>query len=157
MKNNSFLKKIFIFLALIAVSGCANSDIPSLQTDKSISNIDKSIRQGKIVIVYQIKNTDKTSEQYADWSAYLNDFTDNKANIYVVHNTSKAFNKKLSSLNINIDGNYSVFIKQGKATYYYDSVILEPMIYIAIDNAFSGKQLSPTDKAFLPEAIKLKY
>ncbi len=103
-----------------------------------------------------MKNTDKKSEQYADWSAYLNNFTENRMNTYAVHKADKKFNEKLLSLNIDSDGNYSVFIKQGKATYYYNDVVLEPMIYMAIDNAYSGKQLSPMDKAFLPDAINLK-
>jgi len=30
------------------------------------------------------------------------------------------------------------------------------MVYMAIDNAFSGKKLSPMDNAFLPDVIRLK-
>jgi len=103
-----------------------------------------------------MKNTDKTTEQYADWAGYLNDFASDKTDTYITYPANKAFNTKLSKSKINADGNYTVFIKQGKPTYFYDDVVLEPMVYMAIDNAFSGKKLSPMDNAFLPDVIRLK-
>jgi len=156
LKNNLSLRKVFILLAFIIASGCANSGTPSSHSDKLLSSINESLKLGKTVIVYQMKNTDKTSEQYADWAGYLNDFASDKKDTYITYPANKAFNMKLSKSKINSEGNYTVFIKKGKPTYFYDDVILEPMVYIEIDNAFSGKKLSPMDNAFLPDAIRLK-
>ncbi|MCW8935351.1 MAG: hypothetical protein OQK98_11560 [Gammaproteobacteria bacterium] len=153
MKNNLSLSKLFIFLTFIIASGCANSDTPS---DKLLSSIDESIKQGKTVIVYQMNNMDKTSEQYADWSAYLNSFMEEKANTYKVYSANKAFNTKLSKIKIDTGSSYTIFLKQGKPTYYYDDVIVEPMVYIAVDNQYSAKKLSAMDTAFLPDVINFQ-
>ena len=144
---------MLIYLVLTITSGCANSDTPTAHFDELLSNIDKSIIQGKTVIVYQMKNMDTTTEQYADWSAYLNDFMKEKSDNYKAFSANKAFNTKLSKIKINTDNSYTVFFKKGKPTYYYDDVIVEPMVYIAIDNKYSGKKLSAMDNAFLPEVI----
>ena len=156
MENNLFLRKVFIFLTFIIASGCANSDIPKTDIDTLLSNIEQDIKQGKVVIVYQMKNTDKTSEQYADWATYLNDFMKAKADTYKTYSANKSFNTKLSTIKINTDSNYTVFLKQGKTSYYYDGVIVEPMVYIAIDNKYSEKALSGMDNAFLPDVINFQ-
>jgi len=153
LKNNLLISKFFIFLTFAIASGCVN---PGTHSDKLLSSINESIKQGKTVIVYQMKNMDKTTEQYADWSAYLNDFMKEKANSYKAYSTNKAFNTKLSKIKINTDSSYTVFLKQGKPTYYYDDVIVEPMVYIAIDNKYSGKELSAMDNAFLPDVINFQ-
>jgi len=153
LKNNLLISKFFIFLTFAIASGCANSDTPSAQSNELLSSIDESIKQGKTVIVYQMKNMDKTTEGYADWSAYLNDFMRDKANTYKAYAANKAFNTKLSKIKINTDSSYTVFLKHGKPTYYYDDVIVEPIVYIAIENKYSGNALSPMDKTFLPDVI----
>jgi len=149
LKGQSFIIKLFI--TIIIASGCAVSG--TSLSDELLSSIDESIMQGKTVIVYQMKNMDKTTEQYADWSAYLNDFMKEKSDNYKAFSANKAFNTKLSKIKINTDNSYTVFFKKGKPTYYYDDVIVEPMVYIAIDNKYSGKKLSAMDNAFLPEVI----
>lgn len=143
------IKQLYICLTLIIVSSSANSD-------ELLSNIAKSIKQGKTVIVYQMKNRDETSEQYADWSAYLNSFMKEKATSYKAYSTNKAFNTELSKIKISTDSSYTIFFKQGKPTYYYNDVIIEPMVYIAIDNQYSGKNPTAIDSAFIPDIINFQ-
>jgi len=153
LKNHLLLNKFLIFLTFTIASGCANSETPSAHSDELLSSIDKSIKQGKTVIVYQMKNIDKTTEQYADWSAYLNDFMKEKANSYKAYSANKAFNTKLSKIKTNTDRSYTVFLKREKPTYYYDDVIVEPSVYDAVDNQYSDKELSAMNNAFLPDVI----
>jgi len=153
LKRKFIFIKIFIYSFFIIASGCVN---PGAHSEKLLSSIEESIKQGKTVIVYQIKNMDKTTEQYADWSAYLNDFMKEKVDNYKAYSANKAFNTKLSKNKINTDSSYTVFMKQGKPTYYYDDVIVEPMVYIAIDNKYSDKKLSAMDNAFLPNSINFQ-
>ena len=151
LKNSSLLNKLFILIGLAIVSGCANST-PS---DELLSKIKKELNEGKTVIVYQMVNKDKTTEQYADWSAYLNDFSASKSKTYNFHETNKTLNAKLSKKQANISDSYTLFLKKGKSSYFYDGVILEAMVYMAVENSYANKTLSPMDQAFLPDEIAI--
>ena len=79
-----------------------------------------------------------------------------KSNNYKAYSANKAFNTKLSKIKIDTDSSYTIFLRQRKTTYYYDDVIVEPMVYITVDNQYSAKKLSAMDNAFLPYAINLQ-
>lgn len=101
-------------------------------------------------------NQDKTSEQYADWAAYLNEFSSSKPDTYRFYKTNVAFNKKLNKHKANIENSYTLFLKKGKPDYFYEGVIVEMAVYMTVDFAYTGKPLTPMHEAFLPVEIDIK-
>ena len=152
MKNSSLLNKLLILIGLAIVSGCANST-PS---DELLSKIQKELNEGKTVVIYQMLNKDKTSEQYADWSAYLNDYSASKAKTHTFHETNKRLNETLAKKQINSSDSYTLFLKKGKTSYFYEGTIVESMVYIAVDKSYTNKTLSPMDQAFIPDEITIE-
>lgn len=115
----------------------------------------QELEQGRVVVVYRMSNSERDSEQYADWSAYLNDFASSNGSQYTFHPSDKGFDDFLKGNGADVGEDYTVFMKKGYPTYYYDGVILESMIYTSVDNAYSKKPLTDMDRAFLPEAIHI--
>ena len=52
-------------------------------------------------------NDDTTSEQYADWAYYLNEFSDANKPLYKFYSADVAFSKRLSENNLNITDSYA--------------------------------------------------
>ncbi len=134
---------------MIFITGCANSD------NKDLDEISNSLNKGVIVIIYQMDNNDKKSEQYADWSANLNDFVHDNQKKYHVYKSSTAISQTLKSNKISHPNNYTLFLKKGKPSYLYDGVIVERMVYMAIDEAYTKNSISPMSEAFLPAVFNL--
>jgi len=155
LKNNLLLNKLYIFLILAIISGCGNSDSSETKNDTLLSNIEKNLDQGKGIIVYQMTNNDKSSEQYADWASYLNDFTSSQTFNYVVYESSKELNTQFINEQANVTGSYTLFLKRGKPTYFYDGVIVESMVYMAVDEIYSNGALPPMFQVFLPGVLEI--
>ncbi len=159
MKNNLFLKKPFLFLILVIIPGCGYTDSPETSIDNTsdalLRNIEKDLGNGKGIIVYQMTNNDRSSEQYADWSSYLNEFTSSKTPDYVAYASSEKLNAKLLNKQANVAGSYTLFFKKGKPTYFYEGVIVEAMVYMAVDNIYSNGTPSPMFQAFLPDVLEV--
>ena len=141
---------------MLVVSSCANSGAPETSTDNLTNNINHALENGKTVVVYQMKNNNTTTEQYEDWSAYLNDFSSKHSATYAFFKANSDFNKRLVLSGLPHPGNYTVFVKKNKPVYFYDGVIVEAMVYLAVDTAYSTSALSPMHEAFLPNKIDLK-
>ena len=156
MYQSTLLNKIILISGLTLVTSWANSDSTSSETDTLLINIENSLNQGQTVIVYQMKNTAKSSEQYADWAEYLNVFSIANASTYKVYATNKALNTKLENKKVNTTDNYTLFLKKAKPSYYYDGVVVEAMVYLAVDSTYSDKPLSAMSQAFLPEVMEFK-
>ena len=124
--------------------------------DKLLASIDKDLNEGKVVVVYKMSNNDTSSEQYADWAAYLNELSSTGNANYKIYPTNEVFNRKLTISNITPDEDYTVFLKRGKPSYYYDGVIVEPMVYTAVYNSYSDVKLTDIDIAFMPDVIDFK-
>lgn len=149
------LSKFFYSSILLIISGCAISD-SSVNAEEGLNQIDHALNQGLAVIVYQMKNSDKASEQYADWAGYLNDFVDSRSSTYRVYPADAEFFLRLANKKIDTSGDFTVFMKKGSPGYFYQGVIVEPMVYFAVDRSYSKTSLSAMDKAFLPERIELQ-
>ena len=124
------------------------------QVDPLLSTINQQLMDGQIVVIYQMENNDRTTEQYADWAYYLNDFASERRASYQFHQSNRAVNDKLDSQKINTGGSYTLFLKEGEASYYYPDVILEPVVYLAVDQAYAGHS-NQESRDFLPNAAKL--
>ena len=153
---SKFLRRNGVFLfSLLLISGCIEASTQSLATDALLDTVRQELEQGKVVVVYHMVNGEQDSEQYADWSAYLNEFASSKGKQYTFHPSDKVFDDFLEKQDIDARESYTVFMKKGDATYYYDGVIVELMVYTSVDNVYSKKPLTDMDKAFLPKAVNV--
>ena len=123
------------------------------QVDPLLSTINQQLMDGQIVVIYQMENDYNTTEQYADWAYYLNDFASERRASYQFHQSNRVVNDKLNRQKINTDGSYTLFIKEGEASYFYPDVILEPVVYLAVDQAYAG-DIDNDSQGFLPDEIK---
>ncbi|MBI1422148.1 MAG: hypothetical protein GC149_01695 [Gammaproteobacteria bacterium] len=153
MKSYLFLRQLLLIFTIMLAVGCANSATPGTATAELLKKIENTLGQGQAVIVYHMTNMDRTTEQYADWSASLNEFSSAHADKYKVFSADIKFKTMLVKSNFGRNKEFTVFMKKDYPTYYYDGVIVEQAVYIAIDNKYSGKPLSGMDKAFLPKEI----
>jgi hypothetical protein len=153
LKNYLFLRRVLIIFLITFAAGCANSATPGAAPDNLLRKIETALGRGQAVIVYSMTNMDRTTEQYADWSANLNEFSSAHAGKYQVFSADEKFKKLLVKSNVGGSKEFTVFMKKDYPTYCYDGVVVEQAVYLAIDNKYSGKPLSAMDKAFLPNEI----
>lgn len=140
----SFLFLVWSGLLALPQSGLASGLLHEIRQELDL---------GKIVVIYHMSNDELDSEQYADWSTYLNEFASSKDKRYTFHASDKEFDSLLKAKNINAEGDYTLFMKKGDATYYYDGVILESMVYVSVDKMYTRKPMTDMDKIFLPDTI----
>ena len=145
-KNN--LKSIFIFLFFTI----------SLPTFADLK-FEKELESGKAVVLIINAVVKPESEQYADWSNYLNQFSSDVGKGYVFHKLSM---DKLNKLVINADKfnkNYSmIFMKKGKPSYFYKGPIVEPQVYKFVQLTYSGKPIKPKYlNQFSPKKVSIKF
>lgn len=147
MLNNNF-KNIFVFL-LILISFSVYAD----------HGFKKDLDSGKSVVLIINANEKSKSEQYADWSHYLNEFSSKVANNYVFHKLSTDKLKNIILDSEKFKENYSmIFMKKGKPSYFYSGPIVEPQVYKFVQLSYSGKPIKPEYlKQFAPEEIKLEF
>ncbi|MFK5915792.1 MAG: hypothetical protein QM484_15605 [Woeseiaceae bacterium] len=104
-------------------------------------------------------NEKSKSEQYADWSHYLNEFSSEVGKNYTFHKLST---DKLKSIILNgekFKENYSmIFMKKGKPSYFYGGPIVEPQVYKFVQLTYSGKPIKPKHlNQFSPEEVNIKF
>ncbi len=145
-KNNN-LKSISIFLLLI-ISLLIFAD----------NQLERELESGKAIVLIINAVVKKDSEQYADWSHYLNQFSSDVGKNYVFHKLST---DKLNKTVLNADkfnNNYSmIFMKKGKPSYFYKGPIVEPQVYKFVQLMYSGKLIKPKYlKQFSPKEVNIE-
>lgn len=148
MQKKALLKSFFIFLFM-------GISLPAF----SCNPFDKELNAGK-AIVFIIDGAENTqSEQYADWSHYLNQFSSDNTKTYVFHKISK---DKLKGIIHNADKYntpYSmIFMKNGKPDYFYEGPVIEPQIYRFIELTYEGKPVKPEYLLqYAPDKVSIKF
>jgi hypothetical protein len=159
-------KWLFFAIVLVVVTANAHeisgsgsgsgSGSRSSDADPLLSSIHQQLAQGKIIVVYQMQNDDKSSEQYADWASYLNDFSSTHVDNYRIHKTNDALNLIIASQQIDVTESYTLFIKTGSSSYFYQDVIVDAMVYFAVDQAYAG-HIIDGHAAFLPDEVTVPF
>ena len=145
---NNGLKNVFSFI-LILISSSVFADHEFV----------KDIESGKSVVLI-INATEKSkSEQYADWSHYLNEFSSKVGNSYVFHKISDSKLKKVILNGEKFSENYSmIFMKKGKPSYFYSGPIVEPQVYKFVRLTYLDKPIKPKYlNQFSPEEVKIEF
>ena len=151
MVNNMNLTKLsMVFYVFLSLS-CSSSAIADI-------NLKKEIASGVAIVLVINANEKDESEQYADWSHYLNQFGKDVGTSYVFHKVSSPQLDKLIVGKKEYHEKYSmIFIKKNKPTYFNKGAILEPQIYEYMKLKYEGKTISPEHlNQFSPSEIKLK-
>ena len=148
MKYKLFLVKAF--LCLLFVSGLlqANTDL--------LDKINSDLSSGNIVVVYQMLNDETASEQYADWAYYLNNFADSNTPLFKFYSADGAFNNRLSESHLNITDSYTMFLKKDASSFFYEGVVVENLVYLAVKAHYTQEAHLPVYRAFIPEAVTIK-
>lgn len=119
----------------------------------------EDLELGKSVVLIINADEKSKSEQYADWSHYLNEFSSEVGNNYVYHKISTT---KLNEIILNgekFKENYSmIFMKKGKPSYFYSGPIVEPQVYKFVKLTYLGKPIKPKYlNQFSPEEVKIEF
>jgi len=142
------LKAIFTFLFIVI-------SVPVFADHK----FKKELEAGKAVVLIINALEKSKSEQYADWSHYLNEFSSKVGKNYVFHKVST---EKLNKIIVNADKftkSYSmIFMKKGKPQYFYSGPIVEPQVYKFVQLSFSDKPIKPKYlNQFSPEEVNVEF
>lgn len=146
--SNIYIRNTFAFvLILISFSVFADHEFV------------EDLESGKSVVLIINADEKSKSEQYADWSHYLNEFSSDVGNNYVFHKIS---NVKLNKMILNGEKykeNYSmIFMKKGKPSYFYSGPIVEPQVYKFVKLTYLGKPIKPKYlNQFSPEEVKIEF
>lgn len=147
MLNNN-LKKIIFILFIVASS--------FVQADNEYI---KELEAGKSVVLIINADESSKSEQYADWSHYLNAFTSDVGNSYVFHKVSTRKLKNIILNSENFREDYSMlFMKKGMPSFFYGGPIVEPQVYQFVKLTYLGKPIKPEYlKQFSPEEVNIEF
>ena len=101
-------------------------------------------------------NEDTASEQYADWAYYLNDFADTNTPLYKFYSADAAFNNRLLVCNLHITDSYTLFLKKDASSFFYQDVVVENLVYLAVQAHYAQEELLPVYRAFIPDKVTIK-
>ena len=145
-------RAILVCLSLIF----ASIAVPVYADQKSL--IKSDLRNGKAVVLIINSKENQESEQYADWSYYLNDFANTAGNDYVFHklNTTSLMNL-IESAKSFTQAYSMIFMKQGKNAYFYNGPIVESQVYEYVQLNYSGQTVPKHLHQFAPETVVFQF
>ena len=113
----------------------------------------RDLAADKVVVV--IVNADETSdsEQYADWSHYLNEFAASVSDGFAFHKVTTD-EGSLKSCPPGYREPYSmIFMRRGGNSFVYEGPILEPQVYEYVRRAYRGEPIPGEIRAFRPDEV----
>lgn len=152
MGGCSIYRRLFYFLVFFLVSSvqsaCANQAV----------SVQDALRQGKsVVIVINAKEGDQ-GERYADWSYYVNAFAESVGDGYVFYKLDTAELGDLMEGAQTHNKAYSmIFMKKGKASYFYSAAVVEPQVYEFIRLSYAGESVPKHLQQFSPEVMVVQF
>lgn len=151
---------LFLVIFTYSCSATTNKEILDLTLPSSIdSNVRQAYNNGKAILLFGYSEKNSETEAYADWAGYLNDFKSRINNEFLIVRVNSKILPDIFRQQPEIS-EFSLFIKQGAPSYFYEGFIVESQVYTSVEHVYQGVQLTPEDKAFLPlevsKKIKLK-
>lgn len=148
------LRLLFLMGIFLALSGCSqNSEKTYLPTQLS-PEIKDAYENGQAILLYYVNQKDNRTEAYSDWFAYFQDFKASKATDFYIQAIDHQELTRLVSGSEPVK-EFSLFIKAGYPSFLYPDMILEPQVYGAVANIYSGNVVSDMDRAFMPGEVRL--
>jgi len=148
MLNKTLLNLFFVSLFLC-------TPLPAF----SCSQFSEELNAGKTIVFIIDAAENRQSEQYADWSHYLNQFSSNNAKTYAFHKISTDKLKHLIHNSDKFITPYStIFMKKGKPSYFHEGPVVEPQVYRFIALTYAGKPVKPEYLLqFAPDEVSIKF
>jgi hypothetical protein len=131
---------------LILLFGCNATPDHSIQVPALAGALDGSSKaayeQGRPLLLFAYRDGIRSTEAYADWAAYLNDFkADASAAFYFQRTDAEALKSVLPDIPDATE--FSVFLKKGMPAYLYEGLIVEPRVYTAVERVYRKQSLRP--------------
>ena len=146
--NRAILACLSLIFATVSVAVYADQE----------SLIKRDLRNDKVVVLIINSKENQESEQYADWSYYLNDFANAVGDEYVFYKLDTTSLANLTERAGSYAKAYSmIFMKQGKNTYFYDGPIVEPQVYEYVQLSYSGQTVPKHLHQFAPETVVFQF
>ena len=145
-----------LLLVALGVAFIFFSSSPAYSDQKS--DINRDLRNGKVVVLIINSMEDQESEQYADWSYYLNSFAASVGDKYSFHKlNTKSLLDLIEGANAYKKAYSMIFMKQKNGAYFYNGPILEPQVYEYIQLAYSEKIIPKHLNSFAPEKVVIQF
>ena len=149
MKN---IKGLLISCLLFSLTACSinsrevtGNAMPNNLSSESIT----AYQNGKGILLFKFEDSAIDSEAYADWAEYLNEFKSANNSDFLINEINR---QEKAALNIETT-EFTIFLKKGYPSYFYDGYIVEPQVYTAVHKVYTEQELSSMDKSFLPEKL----
>ena len=144
-------KLISLFIAISSISFSV-----SVFADQNLKN---ELDAGKAIVLVINAIAEPETEQYADWSHYLNQFSSKAGETFVFHKTTTRKLKDQIYGAEKFSTNHSmIFMKKGKPSYFYNGPIVEPQVYQFVYLTYQEKPVKPEYlKQFAPQVITIKF
>lgn len=110
---------------------------------------------GRAIVI--VINADQTShsEQYADWSYYLNAFAEEGGDAYLFSHLEET---DVIDMPEQMQTPYALlFFKKGKPSYLSSAPILEPQVYDFVHAVYSGGVVEPHLHQFAPSEVDVVW
>ena len=66
-----------------------------------------------------------------------------------------AFNKRLEKARLNITDDYTLFLKYNEPSYFYETLLVESLVYLAVKNSYDQQKEPPVCKAFIRDEVTI--
>lgn len=149
-------RRLLISGLLLSLTACGinsrvatDNPIPNNLSSETIA----TYNNGKGILLFKFEESAIDSEAYADWAEYLNEFKSANNSDFLIHEIN---NQEKAALNI-ATNEFTIFLKRGYPSYFYNGYIVEPQVYTAVHKVYTKQELSSMDKSFLPEELCIPH
>jgi hypothetical protein len=120
-----------VFVALLATAAAVLSNTPGQGSEKEASKneIVAALKTGRrFVIVVEPRANPDSSEAYADWAGYLNDFAASEKRLRIIKLTARRYSQMVTAPKLSRPYD-TLFVRDADHALLYRGMILEPQIY----------------------------
>lgn len=108
---------------------------------------------GNLVLLYAYNDEVMGSEAFSDWEHYLHDFKKNHIKELVTDRITTVDIVGVDGVVVVSATEFTLFMKKGFPSYFYEGLIVEPQVYQAVLRSYSNLELRSMDRAFMPKKV----
>ncbi len=148
------LRLLFLTGIFLALSGFSNNSEKTHLPTQLNQEIKDAYENGQAILLYYVDPKDNRTETYSDWFAYFEEFKAAEGTDFYIQAIDHQELTRLVSGSESVE-EFSLFIKAGYPSFLHPDIILEPQVYGAVANIYSGNVVSDMDRAFMPGEVRL--
>jgi len=143
-----YLFCIFLCLMTACSTDTAQNNNVADYTITLNSELMTAYNNGDSILLFSYERESFHPETYADWAFYLNEFSHEQQDTFIIKQVKANTLTSSTSTEI-VSKNFSVFLKKEMPSYLLSDPILEPQVYTSISKVYKQKTLTEADNAFL--------